>query len=653
MNMLVRRQICFAAIAVLTAWFLSFGQCPASRALAGPTTAQRKLANQCETAIRLANEAVEARKLERAVYLVKRTQQEFAKLETAADPEDREWSQLLVPLKRRMNEARGVLELEGFELPDIKVDPKPKTEPADNKPSTPAPADEPKKFKPDANNISFKHEIASILVKRCGGCHGGSKPKGDLSMHTFRLLARGVGGSAIIDPGDSSISEIIEVIRKGEMPKGGGKVSSAELSLLAAWIDQGAKFDGGDADLPLSEMVAAASGPAAPNPDAPAQPGDVAFSTHIAPVLMEHCTGCHGGQRPRNRLDLTSYERMMRGGMTGAAIVAGNPSGSLLIQKIKGMAADGARMPLNAAPLPAGVIADFEKWVAAGAKFDGPDPAAPVDEVAALAVAKNSTHEQLVQIRAEQADKNWRLALADVEHSVLPTENFLIYTGGVAQSKVEEITKLAEQQQSAIRATLGLPADEPLMKGNMTLFVFGPRFDYSEFAKMVERRQLGRDERGHWRYSIVDAYGCILPAGSDDDDYGLEALLAQQIAGATIAARSSAPQWFSEGVARTIAARTAATDSRVKTWDERLPSVVSQLRAPDDFMTGKLPPEDAAIASYGFMSALMKKDRQFKSLLKDLWDGQAFDAAFQATYKTSPAQMAVAWVNSGAARRSR
>ncbi len=643
--MFAGRQTRFAAIAVATACFLSFVPFSRPQAMAGPTTAERKLANQCETAIRLANEAVEARNLKRAAYLVKRTQEEFAKLEAAADPDDREWSQLLVPLKRRMNDARGVLALEGIELPEIKVEPKPKAEPADDKP--PAPADESERFKPDPNNVSFEHEIAPILVRRCGGCHGGSKPKGDLSMHTFRLLARGVGGSAIIDPGDSSISQIIEVIRKGEMPKGGGKVSSAELTLLATWIDQGAKFDGGDADQPLSEMVAALAGPAAPNADTPAQPGDVAFSTHIAPVVIEHCTGCHGGQRPRNRLDLTTYERMMRGGMTGVAIMPGNPSGSLLIQKIKGMAADGARMPLNAAPLPAAVIADFEKWVAAGAKFDGPDPASPVDEVAALAVAKNSTHEQLVQIRAEQADKNWRLALSDVEHSTVPTENFLIYSGGVPQSKVEEITKLAEQQQSAIRAALGLPADEPLVKGNMTLFVFGPRFDYSEFAKMVERRQLGRDERGHWRYSIVDAYGCILPAGSGDD-YGLEALVAQQIAGATIAARSSAPQWFCEGVARAIAARTAATDSRVKTWDERLPSIVSQLRAPDDFMTGKLPPEDAAIASYGIMSALMKKDRQFKSLLKDLWDGQAFEAAFQSTYTTTPAQMAAAWVRSGA-----
>jgi hypothetical protein len=613
-------------------------------AAAAPSAEQRKLARKCEDVLKAANKLIDSGDIEKAARYVKLTQQKVAELEAASDPDDRQWSIVLKPLKRRLDQTRGTLELEGFTLPAIKVTPKPA--PTDNKPATP---DDPpsEKFKPDPSNISFKHEIAPILQQRCAGCHGGNKPKGDLSMATFRLLARGVGGSAIIDPGESNISQMIEVIRSGDMPKGGGKVSRGELALLASWIDQGAKFDGGNPDTPLREL-AAANSPSSPTTPAPAptRPGEVAFSTHIAPVLAQRCINCHGPQRPRNQLNLSTFQTMMRGGMNGAAIQPGNLNGSLLLQKIKGTAADGARMPLNAAPLAANVIADFEKWVAAGAKFDGPDPNLPVSQVAALAVARNSNHQQLRQLRSEQADKNWQLALSDVEPVVMPTDNFLVY-GSAKKEKLAEIAKLAEQQQSQIRAMLALPADEPLVKGNITLYVFGLKVDYSEFAFMVEQRKMERSSRGHWRYTIVDAYGAVVPPGSRDD-YGLDVLVAQQIASAAVAARGSAPMWFSEGVGRSVAAKTNAEDSRVAVWLEQLPTAAKQMAKPDDFMTGNLPPEDAAIVSYGFVSALMKKDRQFKMLLGKLWKGEAFDAAFQGTYGRPPAEMAAAWVQSGA-----
>ncbi len=612
--------------------------------LAEPTAEQRKLARRCEEVLKVAKQLVDDGDVEKAVRYVKLTQEKVAELEAVAEPDDRQWSVMLKPLKRRLDQARGTLELEGFNLPAIKVVP---SSPSTGKQVAPArPPNE--DFKPDPNNVSFKHEVAPILLQRCGGCHGGRRPKGDLSMATFRLLSRGVGGSAIIDPGESNISQMIEVIRGGDMPKGGGKVSKGELALLAKWIDQGAKFDGGNADTPLREIVAAngSSNPTNPVPTAPAEPGQIAFSTHVAPILAQHCTNCHGGQRPRNQLNLSSFQRMMRGGMNGAAIQPGKPSGSLLIQKIKGTAADGARMPLNAAPLSASVIADIEKWVAAGAKFDGPDPDLPVSQVAALAVAKNSNHQQLRQIRSEQADKNWQLALADVQSVVVPTDNFLVY-GSVKKDKLSEIAKIAEQQQTQIREMLALPTDTPLVKGNITLFVFGLRVDYSEFAFMVERRKMGSSSRGHWRYTIIDAYGAVVPPGSRDE-YGLDALLAQQITAATVAARAAVPTWFGEGVGRSIADKINAADTRVVAWREQLPEITKQFDKPDDFMTGKLPPEDAAIASYGFVSALMKKDQQFKKLLGKLWEGEAFDAAFQSTYERGSAEMAADWVQAGA-----
>ena len=68
---------------------------------------------------------------------------------------------------------------------------------------------------------------------------------------------------------------------------------------------------------------------------------------------------------------------------------------------------------------------------------------------------------------------------------------------------------------------------------------------------------------------------------------------------------------------------------------------------PDDFLTGKLPPEDADIASFAFVGALMKNSpKQFDAMLDGLRAGEDFDRLFLATYKGTPAQAAGFWVKS-------
>ena len=40
----------------------------------------------------------------------------------------------------------------------------------------------------DAKPISFKNQIAPILVTKCQGCHGGNRVKGGFSLNTFDQL---------------------------------------------------------------------------------------------------------------------------------------------------------------------------------------------------------------------------------------------------------------------------------------------------------------------------------------------------------------------------------------------------------------------------------------------------------------------------------
>ncbi len=87
-------------------------------------------------------------------------------------------------------------------------------------------------------------------------------------------------------------------------------------------------------------------------------------------MLVEHCYKCHSGRAksPKGGLRLDSREAVLRGGGNGPAIVPGKPDDSLLI---KALSHEGevAEMPPDE-KLPDRVLADFRRWIAAGA----PDP---------------------------------------------------------------------------------------------------------------------------------------------------------------------------------------------------------------------------------------------------------------------------------------
>lgn len=97
--------------------------------------------------------------------------------------------------------------------------------------------------------VSFKEQVAPILVRKCAGCHNPKKASGGLDMTTFALLRKGgkAAGDTIIAPGDPDGSHLIELIRPdGEprMPYKQPALSQDEIRALESWVQQGAKFDG-------------------------------------------------------------------------------------------------------------------------------------------------------------------------------------------------------------------------------------------------------------------------------------------------------------------------------------------------------------------------------------------------------------------------
>ncbi|WP_230776733.1 PSD1 and planctomycete cytochrome C domain-containing protein [Roseiconus lacunae] len=111
------------------------------------------------------------------------------------------------------------------------------------------------------------------------------------------------------------------------------------------------------------------------------------FEKEVRPLLIEHCLDCHGGDEADGGLSLDSFDRIMKGGDSGAAAVPGDISGSLMIEAVR-YQSERLRMP------PSGKLTDpqikvFERWVELGL----PDPRKPMlpEEPPPQTVAGNQT----------------------------------------------------------------------------------------------------------------------------------------------------------------------------------------------------------------------------------------------------------------------
>jgi hypothetical protein len=173
--------------------------------------------------------------------------------------------------------------------------------------------------------------------------------------------------------------------------------------------------------------------------------------------------------------------------------------------------------------------------------------------------------------------------------------------------------------------------------------VFGERYDYSEFGQMVEKRDVSPASRGHFGFTIVDAYGAVLTPKSGE--YDLDALVAQQLAAVYAASLGKeVPRWFAEGCGRVMASRIAPSgDRRVSQWDADLSGGVGSLAKPDDFMNGKLAPELADVCSFSFVKFLMGQ-RGFTPLMESLRKGVKFGKAFSEAFGGTPEAAAASWV---------
>ena len=109
---------------------------------------------------------------------------------------------------------------------------------------------------------------------------------------------------------------------------------------------------------------------------------------------------------------------------------------------------------------------------------------------------------------------------------------------------------------------------------------FDKKFEYDEFGRVAEGRQLSGDQLSHWMFNYIDCYACDRRA---IDAGGNRPAHQRGDCRRAISIRSARrlPRWFAVGTARNIAAKIHAKSAMAKTWQDALAPAMSSGLTPD------------------------------------------------------------------------
>lgn len=108
----------------------------------------------------------------------------------------------------------------------------------------------------DAAPVSFKAEVAPILIAKCQSCHGPDKAKGKYRVDSFaRALKPGA---------EEFLYRVTTDDEEERMPPEGDPLPAKQAGLLKRWVDEGTKYDAEDPNAPLASILPSVKHPPAP-----------------------------------------------------------------------------------------------------------------------------------------------------------------------------------------------------------------------------------------------------------------------------------------------------------------------------------------------------------------------------------------------------
>jgi hypothetical protein len=98
-----------------------------------------------------------------------------------------------------------------------------------------------------AATVDYLQQVKPILAESCYKCHGALQQKGGLRLDTGASAIKGGEHGPAIQPGRGAESLLLQVVQGthselSRMPYKKAPLSAAQVAVLRAWVDQGAKF---------------------------------------------------------------------------------------------------------------------------------------------------------------------------------------------------------------------------------------------------------------------------------------------------------------------------------------------------------------------------------------------------------------------------
>lgn len=496
---------------------------------------------------------------------------------------------------------------------------------------------------------SFSAEVAAIIADNCLECHGANNPRAKLRLDTFAGWKRGGQSGALLVVGRSQGSLLMARLtapnKQQRMPKNGEPLEQEELTAIATWIDQGAKFDGDNEDTALADL-AAGSGRDDPSIVIPKPDGDetVSFKRDIAPWMANLCVRCHSGNDPRGGLSLVSFYDMMRGGDSGRVVLPGNLEGSRLWQ-LTGLQ-DPIKMPQGQARITKQNWEDLKQWFIEGNAFDGDDPRKPLreyvmttEEMEADRFAKMSP-EEFEKLRRERTESQFKRAVPNDSFTTLESDDFLLI-GNVSGEKLRQVDQWAQDFAGTLRKSFSA-GNGRMWKGRLAIFVMKDRFSYGEFNLVINSRQAPKEMIGH---SVVtptyeDAYIVLLDVGDEPtrESPGLQVNLMDQMTGAFLKRDGAQlPDWVIRGTGLALAAQASQNNVYLRQQGLVAKEAVAALRRPEDvFSDGQFSPGTIGAVGYTLVEYMLSAGGQarFGQFIGQLRSGRDTAAAMRQVYRS-------------------
>ncbi|QDT45312.1 Planctomycete cytochrome C [Gimesia alba] len=112
--------------------------------------------------------------------------------------------------------------------------------------------------------------------------------------------------------------------------------------------------------LNVPSIVFSAEAPAKSSPSS-----HIIYEDAVQPIFQKHCVKCHSEKNRKAEFDLSSTAGLLKGGESGAGLVAGKPDESLLYEYLH----DGAMPPEGSPPLSKQELKTIHQWIQSGLHF--------------------------------------------------------------------------------------------------------------------------------------------------------------------------------------------------------------------------------------------------------------------------------------------